>query len=888
MNKSKKKSLVLLFILTFVCFYTTLYSQTTNQQNTNGVTTYLNPMQPGDHPDQTLMRVGKDFYSTGSTFHLGAYVPIYHSTDLVHWEIIARIVPMGTSGVSDGPGAGVWQGALAQFGGYFWVYYSINSAQHFSKASAMTGPWSAPTKVTGSTVTGYDNSIFVDDDGTPYMLMKNGQYINRIQQIDKNTGQLTGTLMNCDWINASKQYSWAEGPTMCKRNGRYYYFVAGNVGGGQYVLSTSKLTADSSFWVRHGNFFTAATNPSGLSSPNHVSQPVQLDDGTWWCISHAYDNSGWQAQGRLCNLHQINWDASGVPHAVNPSNNPVAAPNLPNTKNIALNLPREDYFSATTLDLDWHFFNKTTATKYSLSANPGNLRLNPGTGTTHVLQKEGGHFYTMVTKVTINATATGQQAGLRITNGGDAAYYILYAGYNGTKKIGFGSNSSVTEVNNTIGNTVWLKIDRENHSLKGYYSADGKTWTQIGGTIDATAFDKDQGTDYNKWVGTSIGLYAKDISADFDLFKYRDGLSALKVYGSNNKHGVTTSTKTPGTVVSNNTTGDWLMLAGVSMSDGTTGSSNIEVNAASASGTGSLEIWIDNIGGLGTKLATIPITASGGADVWKNYSANVSVTGQHDLYLKFIGSAGSFSVNTVRFGINLLPPTVTSPVVYCQNATSVALTATGTALKWYNVPTGGTALTAAPTPSTANVGLTTYYVSQTVGGVESARSNIIVTVNAIPTIPAVNSSVKYSEGATATALTATGTALKWYNVPTGGIALPSAPTPSTTTTGTSNYYVTQTVNTCESSRATIAVVIASDNKIILKAGWNYIGCPIVGSTALESALSSIWSNVLIIKNLDVFYASANAATLNSLSTVEWGQGYFVNVKTACELNWTIK
>jgi hypothetical protein len=32
-------------------------------------TTHMNPVIPGDHPDCTVTRVGKDFYTTGSSFN---------------------------------------------------------------------------------------------------------------------------------------------------------------------------------------------------------------------------------------------------------------------------------------------------------------------------------------------------------------------------------------------------------------------------------------------------------------------------------------------------------------------------------------------------------------------------------------------------------------------------------------------------------------------------------------------------------------------------------------------------------------------------------------------------------------------------------------------------
>ncbi|MCC6186797.1 MAG: T9SS type A sorting domain-containing protein, partial [Chitinophagaceae bacterium] len=159
--------------------------------------------------------------------------------------------------------------------------------------------------------------------------------------------------------------------------------------------------------------------------------------------------------------------------------------------------------------------------------------------------------------------------------------------------------------------------------------------------------------------------------------------------------------------------------------------------------------------------------------------------------------------------------TVTSAVAYCQGETASVLTASGSSLKWYTVLSGGTALATAPTPSTASPGTTIYYVSQSnaasIGGCESARASIAVTINSLPVAPTVTSAVAYCQGATASVLTAIGTSLKWYTVSSGGTALASAPTPSTSSIGTSNYYVSQTsaasVGGCEGTRSAINVLI---------------------------------------------------------------------------------
>src|SRR5215216_7802731 len=112
----------------------------------NQVKTYVNPVLPGDHPDPTLLKVGDDFYHCGSSFHFNPYMPIYHSKDLVHWEIISRVLPPAKAAfVTDRPSAGIWQGAITYFYNSYWIYFSANG-QWFSKAPSPKGPWSDPVQ----------------------------------------------------------------------------------------------------------------------------------------------------------------------------------------------------------------------------------------------------------------------------------------------------------------------------------------------------------------------------------------------------------------------------------------------------------------------------------------------------------------------------------------------------------------------------------------------------------------------------------------------------------------------------------------------------------------------------------------------------------------------
>ncbi len=90
-------------------------------------------------------------------------------------------------------------------------------------------------------------------------------------------------------------------------------------------------------------------------------------------------------------------------------------------------------------------------------------------------------------------------------------------------------------------------------------------------------------------------------------------------------------------------------------------------------------------------------------------------------------------------------PTVSTPITYCEGETATALTAIGTALKWYTSATGGTGQTSI-TPSTTTAGTTTYYVSQTANGCEGPRAAIDVVVNPRPTTPTITSDSPYCVG----------------------------------------------------------------------------------------------------------------------------------------------
>ena len=622
-----------------------------DKSNYQQVNTYVNPVLPGDHPDPTLLKVGDDFYHCGSSFHFNPYMPVYHSRDLVHWEVIGRVLPQSQADwVTDRPSAGIWQGAITYFYGSYWIYFSANG-QWFCKADSPAGPWSEPVQVKTNPVSGplgYDNSIFVDDDGKPYMVIKNGQKVNRLQALGRD-GLLTDSVINLDWINAKLRYSWAEGPVMCKRNGYYFYFPAGDISGGQYVLRTIKLTSDSTKWERLGNFFKPVTdNNVGFSRPNHISAPVQLADGTWWTLGQSYekyDGDDWSGMGRQTSLYTVFWEGDR-PWGMAPANKPVIKPNLPQS-GILWRSVQSDDFDTDSLRASWHFLTKKAASSYSLTERKGWIRITPDNNRTHLVQKETDHYYTALTRVDLNATDTTAKAGIYLTNGNQRVFVRLYAGYENGKKIIFNLDTAVRSIPNQFGNSLWLKLERKEHNLTGYCSGDGVSWISLGKPVSSVYLDKTQ-PNYNSWVGTSVGLFAEGKYADFDFFICKDGFSSLYAAGYSNYFGVKTLIKDSEKVVTNTSSnGGWFMISGVEL--GKKSPSAVEVEASSVA-NGKLEIWLDDLKN-GNLIARIPVRATGGENKWKTFSNAVKkATGHHDVFIKFpTDKEGTISIKSLRF-----------------------------------------------------------------------------------------------------------------------------------------------------------------------------------------------------------------------------------------------
>ncbi len=211
---------------------------------------------------------------------------------------------------------------------------------------------------------------------------------------------------------------------------------------------------------------------------------------------------------------------------------------------------------------------------------------------------------------------------------------------------------------------------------------------------------------------------------------------------------------------------------------------------AGSTGGGILSYWTDVAG-------TIPLASP----------SSVSTSGTY--YIK--STVGTCTdIESVVATISPSPSLViTNPAAVCSPATVDITNATitmgstpgtTTLSYWSNI---GATVPLANFTAIAISG--TYYIMSSINGCDDIKP-VVVTINKTPA-PSV-SPVSYCLNDTASSLTATGSNLLWYTTSTGGTGSGTAPTPITTTVGSVTYYVSQTLNGCESDRAAIVVRVS--------------------------------------------------------------------------------
>ncbi|MCR5352192.1 MAG: family 43 glycosylhydrolase [Bacteroidales bacterium] len=262
---------------------------------------------PGDYPDPTILRDGKDFYMTHSSFTYFPGLLIWHSTDLLHWEPVVRAVQDGDYSI--------FAPELCKVDGKFYIYYPTSRGENYVvTAERIEGPWSAPVKLD---VGGIDPGHVVAEDGQRYLYTNNGFVTplapDGLSAAGKPQKVYDGWAFPEEW---ETEGMWLESPKLLKR-GDWFYLVSAE--GGTAGPATSHMVVVARSRSALGPWENSPHNPlvhtySADEAWWSKGHGTLIDDarGDWYIVYHAYRN-GFHTLGRSTIIESVDWTEDGWP-----------------------------------------------------------------------------------------------------------------------------------------------------------------------------------------------------------------------------------------------------------------------------------------------------------------------------------------------------------------------------------------------------------------------------------------------------------------------------------------------------------------------------------------------------------------------------------------------
>ena len=506
----------------------------------NGDSTYRNPIIYADYSDPDVIRVGKEFYLVASSFDAVPGLPILHSADLVHWELIAHALlrqPPEERYRLTLHGNGAWAPAIRYHNGFFFIFYpDPDFGIYMTKARSITGPWSAPLLIKAAK--GWiDPCPLWDSDGKAYLVNAlAGSRAGAKSVIILSRMVPDGSRLLDDGVvvvDGHEQDPTLEGPKVYKRGPYYYIFApAGGVPRGWEVVYRAKNI--------YGPYDRRVVLAQGNTAINGPHQGAWVDTGTdeAWFI-HFQDQGPY---GRLVLLEPMQWQRDGWPvigvhQSGNGPGEPVASYRLPNLKPPAhgYNPADTDEFNEPRLGLQWQWqADPGPAWAFPFPAK-GVLRLmnvyqpeaQPNLWETPnvLLQKFPARNFTVTTRFSPHLLMAGEQTGL-VVMGRSYSAAVLRRGPTSlailqSTRLDADRQGEVTEsvpIKTTASILYFRARVDADAEVQFLYSSDGERFQPLGTSFHAAA---------GMWVGAKIGLFATGVAdhgetgyTDFDWFRF--------------------------------------------------------------------------------------------------------------------------------------------------------------------------------------------------------------------------------------------------------------------------------------------------------------------------------------------------------------------------------
>jgi len=531
---------------------------------------FSNPVLAGFYPDPSMCRVGGDYYLVTSTFAYFPGLPVFHSRDLVNWEVIGHVMdrPEQLNLDKQGVSRGLFAPSIRYHDGLFYVTCTlVDIGGNFVVTSpSARGPWSSPVWI--PEINGIDPSMFFDDDGKAYIVynsippddkpLYDGHRTIRMYAFDTRTLKVAGKeqiLVN-GGTDITKKPVWIEAPHIFKRGGTYYLIAAEGGTGDQHSEVVFRSAAVG------GPYVPFAGNPiltqrhlgpdrkAPITSTGHADF-VQTEQGDWWavflgCRPYPPYEKGYYNTGRETFLAPVKWN-DGWPVITTGDEEvqyyyPYPLPRSTNSGTpYSGNFTVRDEFAAQSLDPSWVFLRTPHEKWYTLEARKGalGLRLRPescsGNMNPSFLGRRLQHLRgSASTALHFTPGAENEKAGILIFQNETHFYYLCKSVRQGKPLVQlFASDErnktgmtalATREISTQDANRpLRLKIEANGSVCNFLYGTGENAWTKLKEGADATFLSTRVAGGF---VGCMVALYATSLgkasgtTAYYEWFEY--------------------------------------------------------------------------------------------------------------------------------------------------------------------------------------------------------------------------------------------------------------------------------------------------------------------------------------------------------------------------------
>ena len=494
--------------LLFASLQTWPGAQTWVADNGNG--TYANPLFFDEFSDCDLIRVGSDYYLTGTTMHSMPGLPVLHSRDLVNWRFLTYALDRLDLGpgfrLENGQhvyGQGIWAPSFRYHDGTFYIFSNVNgqTTQVF-RATNPAGPWTRSAMKRSL----HDLSVLFDDDGKVYVVW--GYRGIRLAEL---TSDLLDIVPGSEREIIPPTAGMGEGLHLYKIRGKYFltsawfldemrmptaradrltgpWEVNQNVSRGEdfgfaegYRLDTTRGRSGPPFTIRRGN--PAAPGRNAI----HQGGIVDTPEGEWWGFSMMDANS----VGRLTTLSPVTWTDGwpyfGLPGNLGRSPRIWVKPGTGAAQEPAAPYRRSDDFSGRTLQPIWQWNHVPVDGRWSLTERPGHLRLHALAATSlldarnTLTQRSIGPRSTPTVLLDVAGMKPGDRAGLALFNR-PYAWIGVEAGAEGSQLAQVTEGAAETPRVPLRTGRIWLRADCDflAEEARFSYSTDGERFEPMG------------------------------------------------------------------------------------------------------------------------------------------------------------------------------------------------------------------------------------------------------------------------------------------------------------------------------------------------------------------------------------------------------------------------